>query len=211
MPAQAELDRAIELLDRALGYTRGVLAELDRADPPLSRRTPCRQWDLGQLLAHMEDALDAFTEGAGGCVALEPRIPVVARTDALRQKACGLLGTWSSERPDVITIGDQVAPASVVVAAAALEITVHGWDVAQTINQTNTRPAPIPEELAASLLPVADALVSPHDRESLFEPVLEVADGGSAEEHLLAYLGRDRSIPLASFQVKRGTGSPIAS
>ncbi len=109
----------------------------------------------------MEDALDAFSEGADGAVSLEPRIPVAARTEALRQKACALLGVWSSERPDVIAIGDQVAPASVVVVAAALEITVHGWDVAQAIG---TRRRPIPEALAASLLPVADALVSPHDR-----------------------------------------------
>ena len=107
----------------------------------------------------------------------------------------------------MIAIGDQVAPASVVVVAAALEITVHGWDVAQAIG----RAAPIPEALAASLLPVADALVSPHDRGLLFEPVLEVDDDGSAEDHLLAYLGRHRSIPPASFQVNRGTGPPLAS
>jgi uncharacterized protein (TIGR03086 family) len=207
MPAQAELDHAIELLDRALGYTRGILADLEGANPSLARRTPCSEWNLGQLLAHMEDALDAFTEGADGAVSLEPRIPVAVRTAALRRKACALLGAWSSERPDVIVIGDQVAPAAVVVAAAALEITVHGWDVAQAIG----RAAPIPEALAARLLPVADGLIAPDDRGSLFEPVLGVDDDGSAEEHLLAYLGRHRSIPPASFEVKPGTGAPLAS
>ena len=211
MPAPSELDRAIELLDRALGYTRGILADLDGSDSALSRRTPCSEWDLGQLLAHMEDALDAFAEGAGGDVSLDPRIPAIARSDALRRKACALLGAWSTERPEVIRIGDQVAPSSVVVAAAALEITVHGWDVAQALSQVSGRAAPIPEALAAALLPVADALVSPQDRGSLFEPVREVDDESSAEAHLLAYLGRDRSIPPASFEVKRGTESPLAS
>ncbi len=211
MPAPSQLDRAIELLDRALGYTRGILADLDRVDPAPSRRTPCREWDLGQLLAHMEDALDAFAEGAGGEVSLEPRIPVTARSEALRQKACALLGAWSTERPEMIRIGDQAAPASFVVAAAALEITVHGWDVAQALGQTTGHAAPIPEALAASLLPVADALIAPHDRGSLFEPVLQVADDGSAEEHLLAYLGRHRSIPPASFQVELGAEPPLAS
>ena len=94
-----------------------------------------------------------------------------------------------------------MAPASFVVAAAALEITVHGWDVAQALGQTSGRSAPIPEALAAALLPVADALVSPQDRGSLFEPVLEVADESSAEEHLLAYLGR---APVYSTCVVRG-------
>lgn len=207
MPAHAELDQAIELLDRALGYTRGILAELTQADPALTRRTPCREWDLGQLLAHMEDALDAFAEGAVGTVSVEPQIPIAARTEALRVKACSLLGAWSSERPDVITIGDRAAPASVVVAAAALEITVHGWDVAQAIG----RAAQIPESLAASLLPVADALVPPHDRGPLFAPVLEVDQESSAGARLLGYLGRHRSIPPTSFQVNPGTRPPLAS
>lgn len=207
MPASAGLDHAIELLDRALGYARGVLADLDEDAPALSRRTPCRGWDLGQLLAHMEDALDAFAEGAGGAVSLEPRIPLVARTDALRQKACALLGAWSNDRPEQVRVGDQVAPTAVVAAAAALEITVHAWDVAQTTG----RATPIPDDLAARLLAVADALVSPGDRGSLFAPPLDVADDSSAEVHLLAFLGRDRSIPPAAFRDNPGTGPLIAS
>ena len=206
-PDPAGLDHAIELLDRALGYTRGVLADLDDDAPDLSRRTPCRDWDLGQLLAHMEDGLDAFAEGAGGAVTLAPRIPVTARTDALRHKACALLGAWSTARPPFVTIGDQVAPTSVVAAAAALEITVHGWDVSQSIG----RRTPIPEEFAAGLLPVAGAMVSPHDRGPLFAPLLEVPADSSAEVHLLAFLGRDRSMPVPSVQANRGTGPRIAS
>lgn len=207
MPGSAELDHAIELLDRALGYTRGVLAEVDAADPPLSRRTPCRRWDLGQLLAHMEDALDAFAEGAGGAVSLEPSIPVVGHTDALRQKACALLGAWSSARPESVTVGDQVAPTAVVAAAAALEITVHGWDVAQAIGLD----ASIPEQLAVRLLPVASAMVDPHDRGPLFAPVLDVAGDSPADVHLLAFLGRHRSMPPAAFGADPSTGPRIAS
>ena len=207
MPASAELDKAIGLLVDALDYTGGVLADLDDDAPALSLPTPCGEWDLGELLAHMEDALDAFAEGAGGAVSLQPRIPVVARTEALRLKACALLGAWSSERPEQVTIGDQAVPTSVVAVAAALEITVHGWDVARAIG----RERPIPDHLAASLLPVADALVFPHDRGALFGPVLGVPDDSSAEVHLLAFLGRDRSIPPASFQVNPGTGPLIAS
>lgn len=207
MSDPAELDHAIELLDRALGYTRGILAAIDDDPPPLSRRTPCAGWNLGELLAHMEDALDAFTEGARGTVSLEPRIPAVVRTEALRRKACALLEAWSRERPDLVTVGDQSAPTSVVAAAAALEITVHGWDVSQAIGHH----APIPEELAASLLPVADALVARADRGPLFAPRLEVPDNSSAEVHLLAFLGRNRSMPVASFQDNPSTGPRIAS
>jgi uncharacterized protein (TIGR03086 family) len=201
------LDHSIELLDRSLGYTRAILARIDDADATLALPTPCGQWNLGQLLAHMEDALDAFTEGAGGTVSLDPRVPAVVRTAALRRKACDLLGAWSTHRPAVVRVGDQEAPTAVVAAAAALEITVHGWDVAQSLGQ----PAPIPEELAACLLPIADAIVAPHDRGTLFGPVLDVPDTSSAEVHLLAYLGRDRSMPLASIPDVPITGPPLAS
>jgi uncharacterized protein (TIGR03086 family) len=207
MDDDAALDRSIELLDRALGYTRAILTRVDERAATLVLPTPCHRWNLGQLLAHMEDALDAFSEGAAGTVSLDPQIPAVVRIAALRRKACDLLGVWSSERPAEVRIGDQSAPTAVVAAAAALEITVHGWDVGQAIGQ----PTPIPEELATRLLPVADAMVPPDGRDSLFAPVVAVPAASSAETHLLAYLGRDRSMPLGSFRVVPGTGPRIAS
>ena len=132
---------------------------------------------------------------------------MAGRTDSLRRKACALLGAWSSQPPEQVAVGNQTAPTAVVASAAALEITVHGWDLAQAIG----RAMPIPETLAASLLPVAGALVSVHDRGGLFAPVREVSDGRSPEANLLAFLGRDRSIPPASLQAKPGTGPRLAS
>ena len=90
------LTGAVELLDRALGYTRVVLAGVPGAD--LDRRTPCRDWNLGQLLAHMDDALDAFTEAAGGAVDVPARGWSPLRVDRLQEKACALLGAWSGRR-----------------------------------------------------------------------------------------------------------------
>ena len=57
--------------------------------------TPCAGWTLARLLAHMEDALDAFTEAAAGHVAVTPAPPTDDRVDALREKACALLGAWA--------------------------------------------------------------------------------------------------------------------
>jgi len=54
-----EHHRALELLERALGYTRGALATVgaDRSGP-----TPCAGWSLADLLCHMDDGLDAFLD-----------------------------------------------------------------------------------------------------------------------------------------------------
>jgi uncharacterized protein (TIGR03086 family) len=179
------LDHAVELLDRALSYTRVTLSDVTDAD--LSRRTPCERWDLGQLLAHMEDALDAFAEGAHGSVDLQDRVPATVRVANLQRKACALLAAWSGEAPDHVTIGAHSLETPVVVLAAALEITVHGWDVGQAIGTGR----PIPHDLAQRLLPVAEALVADADRGDLFGIPRPVPSDAAAEIRLLGFLGRD--------------------
>ena len=75
------------------------------------------------------------------------------RVEALREKACVLLGAWTAARPadDEIAIGDLGLDAPLLVATAALEITVHGWDVGQATG-SRTR---IPDDLARGLLGLA--------------------------------------------------------
>ena len=81
-PVSADLNGAVELLERSLAYTRVALADV-RPDL-LGRPTPCAGWSLGHLLAHMEDALDAFTEAAAGRVAVDPVPQTSSRVEALR-------------------------------------------------------------------------------------------------------------------------------
>jgi uncharacterized protein (TIGR03086 family) len=188
----APLDHAVELLDRALSYTRVILIEVTDADLP--RRTPCERWDLGQLLAHMEDALDAFAEGADGAVDLHDRVPVRVRVGNLQQKACALLAAWSHEAPDQVRIGDYHLDTPIVVLAAALEITVHGWDVGQALGADR----PIPEALARGLLPVAEALLAESDRGSQFGPPRPVPAAAPGDARLLGFLGRYTNRQISS-------------
>lgn len=208
----APLDQAVELLDRALSYTRVVLNDV--TDGALSRRTPCERWDLGQLLAHMEDALDAFTEGAYGEVDLDDRIPAQVRVGNLQLKACALLGAWShDDRPTTVRIGDHELDTSVVVLAAALEITVHGWDVAQALGLDQ----PIPDRLARGLLPAAASLVSEADRGNQFGAPRPVPAEAADQDRLLGFLGRDArpgmSVPGPEVKITRNrhTGGAAAS
>ena len=184
-PAHGDpLQGAVELLERSLAYTRVLLADV-RPDQ-LRRPSPCAGWTLGRLLAHMEDGLDAFTEAAGGHVEVAP-IPVTAtRVDAMREKACALLGAWTQARPAAVTVGDTDLQAPLLVATAALEITVHGWDVGQATG----RRTPIPQDLARGLLPVARQVVHPADRGGRFGAVVVAPRSASYDERLLAYLGR---------------------
>ena len=176
---------ALELLDRSLGYTRVALSTVgaDRSGP-----SPCAGWSLADLLAHMDDGLDAFLEAAGGAVRVEvPRRPG-ADLEVLQAKACHLLGVWSGRTPAYVVVGDQPADATVIVAAAALEIAVHGWDVAQATGARHH----LPNDLGRALMPVARAVVAPEDRFRRFAaPQVPVHDMGPSAA-LLGFLGRGR-------------------
>jgi uncharacterized protein (TIGR03086 family) len=178
----AALAGAVELLDRSLSYTRVALAEV--AGNRDTDETPCRGWPLARLLAHMDDALDAYTESSTGRLSLTPSSGR-AGLDSIRTKACDLLAWWLERPVAGVTIGDRWLPADVLLGAAALEITVHGWD----LHRTSGRDVPVPDDLAGPLLDVARAVV-PGDRLPCFAPPVPVAPSATASERLLGLAGR---------------------
>ena len=199
------LDGDVELLERALGYTRLALADVS-ADL-LDRPTPCAGWTLEELLAHMEDALDAFLEAASGVVDVLPAGAATGRVGALQEKACALLGAFSRAVPERVAVGGADLSGGVLVTTAALEITLHGWDVAQSTG----RASPIPASLAGELLTVAHRVIDPADRGPRFARPLPVAADASPEALLLAFAGRDSSGPPRPIRGKPGTAPGLAS
>ena len=180
------LPGSVELLERALGYTRGRLALVSTAG--LQEPTPCAGWTLGRLLAHMDDALDAFLEASSGPVALTGHHSTVT-VAGIQEKACALLGAWAAtaeDRTPTVTVGDRRVPAGLLVAAAALEVTVHGWDVGRATGER----APIPPALARDLRPVAGVVVTAAERGEQFASALPIGPGASPDQALLAHLGR---------------------
>lgn len=184
---------SLGLLERAVGYARGALQGVTPA--MLGRPTPCDRWDLAALLDHMVESLEALTEAADlGYVDLGlpegPPAPVDA-VQRLRVQACSLLGAWSSvARDDTVMIGDRPLASSLLACAGALEVAVHGWDVAQATGADR----PLPTRLALDLLPWVEVFVSEADRPERFGPVVDVPLSGPATL-LLAELGRDSLSP----------------
>lgn len=181
----------VELLERAVSYARGALCGVGL---DLGRPTPCRQWDLRQLLDHMDDSLDSFLQASGGAVSLAP-VPSATtdlagpeRVGVLQRKACALIGAWVTSDPPRVRLGEaELAPRTVLL-AGAVEIAVHGWDVATTTGQG---PA-LPEALAEDLHECAEAIVSPADRGVRFADPLPVSPACGPADRLLAFLGRAR-------------------
>jgi uncharacterized protein (TIGR03086 family) len=204
-PARRTSWGGVELLERAIAYTRGSLALVTEAR--LTARTPCEGWDLRALLEHMEDSLASLHE-AGSVRRVQartaPRTGIRHRTaidlvDGLRSTACQLLAEWSADwaaDPDLaafapssardVVVGGRPVTTSVLTSVGALEIAVHGWDVAVACGADR----PLPDELARDLLRIAPVLVTPADRPNRFAHPLSSHPDDPASDRLLAFLGR---------------------
>lgn len=186
----APLVGGVALLERAINYTLGSLQLVTPTAMPAP--SPCRGWDLRALLRHMNDSLAALHEGVEiGRVDLgfssEYGDPAVDPVATLRNRACRLLGAWTNaDHDDVVSIGDYPMWASILTSTGALEIAVHGWDVARACG----RDRPIPPLLAEELLRLASDRVTDTDRLVSFAAPVDVSPLAGPGDRLVAFLGR---------------------
>jgi uncharacterized protein (TIGR03086 family) len=180
------------LLEQAVSY---ALASAGQATPQLlPLPTPCEGWNLRTLLLHVSDSLGVLAEamrtghvGPGPPPAPEPTVAADPLT-CLRRQARDLLGTCAAASAEerLVAIADRELTTSLVTAAGAIEIAVHGWDISVACGIRR----PIPPSLAAALLPAAPLLIPRAARAGLFAdpvPIPEAADPG---DRLVAFLGR---------------------
>jgi len=181
--------RSVAVLDSAVTWTHDCL-QLARSSP-LTLPTPCDDWDLGQLLTHMQDSLEALADAAQlGQVDVDSRAaaPNASRIiDRLIQRACTTRAAWHQRVTSApIVVDDLRLGRDTVVLVGALEIGVHGWDVARATSQARL----MPEDLAVRLHDVALAVVTPEERAHRFGPAVSVSASAPASTRLLAHLGR---------------------
>jgi uncharacterized protein (TIGR03086 family) len=199
----AALTRAAWLLRAA---TRYALAAAEPAvSSLLARPTPCAGWDLELLLRHLGDSMAVLSEAmAAGSVSPGPRPSDEPAWDeppgddpvkGLHRHASGLLaacvGAGTDER--LVAVGDRHLTASMTALSGALEITVHGWDIAAACGSYPS----VPAGLAAVLLPVAPLLVTPALRPGLFADPVRVPVLCDPGDQLVAFLGRQPLRPGA--------------
>lgn len=185
------------MLEDAVGYALGSVAAVTPA--LLGRPTPCACWNVLALLRHLADSLVAITEGfTGGQVdppADRPQDPDADPVALVEARAGEVLAAWRSEayggpggRAGGVVLVDGFPMAAVLVAAAgAMEVAVHGWDLARACGQRRD----IPAELAGSLLAVSPLVVQPAERHGLFAPPVPVRPPAGPSDRLVAFLGRD--------------------
>lgn len=200
----ASLVGGVAVLERAIAYALGNLAYV--TPESLGRPTPCDRWNLYDLLEHLHDSLAALQEAAEegrvggipylssasptpGSVRLNGRsAPVADLVPRVRDRAVRLLGSWANSGETApVCVGEMLVTAPLIAGAGAIEVTVHGWDVAQACGH----PRPIPPELADELLDLSLLFVRSGDRPGRFARPIPVPATAPAGDRLLGFLGRE--------------------
>ncbi|GAA3558761.1 TIGR03086 family metal-binding protein [Kribbella ginsengisoli] len=178
-------------LDRAA--TDLCLTQVSAVRPAqLSYPTPCDEWNLGELVAHLVAENRGFASNASGVVdrlAWQPGPPEVALVEfpaSVELLAKAFADDEVLQRMvEVREFG--VFPGPVAAAMHFLDYLVHAWDVARAIDLPN----PIPVELAAAALRLSALFPAARPVGGAFAAVVPVGEGAGAVERLLALTGRD--------------------
>jgi len=183
---RVELRRAFE---QAALVVKGV------SPGQLGQPTPCSEFDVGALLAHLLGVGNRIGgigrgEAQAGEVATETGIASDEWGDAFDRAMEAALQAWSDdsllERELVLPFG--TFPGPLVARIYMLELVAHAWDLAAATGQVPI----LDPDLAELALPIAEAMLPPQPRggEMPFGPVVEVPQGRPPYDRLAGYLGR---------------------
>lgn len=161
-------------------------------DDQLDYPTPCRDWTVSDLLAHVHQFATVFTHNARKEQARPPEGLVGDWRVAIPNQLDELARAWRKESAwqGRVSAGgvEMEAPDNAVVGIE--ELTVHGWDLARATSQ---------------VLRIGDASLDQVDRffelfveqiatgEGPFGPVADVPEGATRLQRTLARTGRDPS------------------
>jgi uncharacterized protein (TIGR03086 family) len=155
--------------------------------------TPCTEWNVRQLINHMISALVMFRDvGLHGSVdpaALEQDLIAGDGAGSFAAMGAAALEAWSSQgRIDgtaALPFGE--FPAQFALQLPAMDMVVHGWDLATaTRQQVAWDRELVAETLAFSLA----TFTTPEFRGVDFAPAQEVAQDADDMSRLVAFLGR---------------------
>ncbi|HVB42302.1 MAG TPA: TIGR03086 family metal-binding protein [Streptosporangiaceae bacterium] len=182
---------------RAVRVSVEVVAKVTAED--LGRSTPCSEWTVGDLLAHMtvqHDGFAAAAAGGGGDLAIWQVRPLaadpVAEYSAAAERviaAFAEVGVLSRSflLPEIIPGAE--FPAAQAISFHFIDYVVHAWDVARSLGV----PYAPGEDLIEAALPVAAAVPEGKHRlepGAAFRPGVLAPAEASTLDRILAMLGR---------------------
>ncbi|WP_433786477.1 TIGR03086 family metal-binding protein [Actinomycetospora sp. CA-101289] len=185
------------LLTRALGQVGDLVA----ATPPeaLDAPTPCDDWDVRTLLAHLVGVHRRIAHvGGGGLFSEVSSMPDVAADRLAAELAAaradvdrrwGLDGSDAPVLDRELTVPWGTMPGRFVGFGYVQELTVHAWDLAAATGRT----AGLDDALAAAVEDTAHRVLpaEPRGGPIPFGPPVPAAPDAAPTARLVAWLGRD--------------------
>lgn len=175
-------------LDIASGYANRI------AEDDLGRSTPCVNWNLGELLAHMVGQHLGFAAAIrDGDAPRSAYLPVPFSQQSWRDSADELGAAFAGAdlRGAVLEVElhqTRPLPVTVVIGAQLLDTVVHTWDIARSLGEDFT-PS---DELVRPILRMAEQIPDAGNRDApgaAFDHALLAAD--TPWHQALALLGRN--------------------
>lgn len=166
----------------------------------LTRPTPCTEWDLAALLAHMVGQNRGFAVAARtGRASTHDHLPELFTPDRWVDSAYDLVAAFAEADPDSGILEPELHPTrplslSTVVGAHLLDTVVHTWDVARSLELLYLPT----HDIAVAVMDVASTVPDGPSRRrpsSPFAPPVRTPGPQSPWARTLAYLGRDASAP----------------
>ncbi len=176
---------ALQLAD---GFVEHIAAD------DLVRSTPCADWDLGELLAHMVGQHLGFAAATrDGTAPKSAHAPVPFTLTGWHRSVDELTAAFAAADPDASVVEVELHPTkplpmSTIIGAQLLDTAVHTWDVARSIGRTFSPD----DELADAVLKTAEPIPDDEHRGTpgaAFAHALPAI--GTPWERALALLGRD--------------------
>ncbi|MED5812510.1 TIGR03086 family metal-binding protein [Mycolicibacterium sp. 050232] len=185
-----------------LAVLRSVAAVDAVRSSDLDRPTPCAEWTLADLLAHMTVQHRGFAAAARGHGADESVWDVETVADAVRADPAGsytaaahdVLEAFAADGITEATFAlpefgpDATFPGALAIGFHLVDYAVHGWDVAASLGA----PYDLPDDVVAAVLPLVTAIPDGDFRDTAASPFARAVDDSGATdfERILAHLGR---------------------
>lgn len=195
------LDRLPDLDKRAVDASVAVVARVRPAD--LDRPTPCAEWKLADLIAHMTVQHHGFAAAAEGNGA-DPEAwrirptddPVAAYAAAAERVTAAFAADGVLDRPFWLpeVRGGAGFPGRQAITFHLVDYVVHGWDVARSLGVD----VDLDDEVLEAALDVAAAVPDGDVRlqpGAAFAPALPAAEDAPVLDRIVAMLGRSPSWP----------------
>jgi uncharacterized protein (TIGR03086 family) len=185
-------------MDALTEYGDAIRRNIDRVQAvradQLAGPTPCHDWDVTALLAHLIGGHEMFAAALGQPLppaAADPSVTALATRyrDAAAASLDAFAAPGALQRVVALPIG--AVPGEVALGLALTDAVVHGWDLAAATGQDTT----IDDRVAGPLLAAAQASITddlrqPAGARAVFAQPVPIAPESPAGDRLVAFLGR---------------------